>query len=395
LLNSATLDLVRLKTSLLLTLLGLAFTPLAHAETDTTWDFRDANMQVDAQGLTNVTKTADGLHIQTSSDGFLYWSKPFTQPVDVMTLHVIGATASDPGLIWHPLIAPAGDTTQLYFHIDPQPDLQDVNVVTNDNPLWDWHTDQFGIGFPAGTDVVLQSITLRNYSTWEKATEAWNAFWTFDQFRPYSINFLWGPLFTFNAISRAKLFDHLPPFGISADRLFYMVIGLGIVLGALCVVLMKDKKKAKRRAAAIILGTFAVVWVIFDVRMGAEILSYAFHDYNTYIAPEENAKTFRTHGSFYTIANEMMPAIMQVPRYVVVEPNDSPFYENLRYMSYPSIPMHVDQNTTGVTLWAVFQRNDVRMDAMHRLIDAKGHILSPPGHLSKDFGGGTFLFAVP
>ncbi|HVW66564.1 MAG TPA: hypothetical protein VHA78_02420 [Candidatus Peribacteraceae bacterium] len=380
----------------LLALISLILVPAAHAEQDTSWDFRDPSFQVTQQSLSSVTRGADGLHIQTNTDGFLFWQNPFVHPFDVMTLHVIqNKSATDPGLIWHPPGTPADATTQLFFHINADGNAQDIDVVPTDNPLWSWQTDQFGIGFPAGSDIVIQSITFKQYSTWEKIAEAWKSFWTFDQFRPYSINFLWGPEFTFSPTARANLFTSLPPHGMSADRLFYSIIGIAVLIGLVFFFFSPTRREGLKTGTVIVCTVFIAIWILFDLRMGSEILSYAFTDIRTYVSPPANEKTFRTHGNFYTIAHAMLPTIEKYDHYVVFEPNDSPFYANLRYMSYPSIPMHPEQDTSKVHLWVVMDRRDVQIGADHRLADGNGKILTASGHVLQDFGNGTFLFAIP
>ncbi len=129
--------------------------------------------------------------------------------------------------------------------------------------------------------------------------------------------------------------------------------------------------------------------------MGAEVISYAVDDYRMYIAPPEDQKTFRTHRNLYTRILKMLPIMQKYDTYVLYVFEPSPFYSNLRYMSYPSVPIHPDQDTSDIKLWAVIDRADITMNANHHLIDGNGNVLTGTGTVLQTIDDKTFLFATP
>lgn len=366
--------------------------PFAHAEQTDVWNFSAGyNLPEGSQSLTLVQQTPQGLHIQTSSDGFLYWLNPLLHKVDVLSLDVINQSGIDAALLWHPAGAPEGQL-QYYFYIPPSPTKTTVHLALTDIRGWDWRSDQFALGFPAGTNVIVSNMTWRRFSTWEKVTEAWKGFWTFDVFRPYSINFLWGPLLPFNPVARDTLFERMPPPSWSADRLFYLAIGISIAVGLLFYVF--DRVGGKKILIYAVGGSVVAIWVLFDLRMGAEIIGYAVTDYQKFVAPPAAQKTLRTHENFYSIAEKLLPTIKKFDQFVVVGPTPSPYYANLRYMAYPSVGMNTDADTSGATLWAIIKRPDIKVNGQ-RLVADDGTVIAGSGTVIERYDAGSFLYHTP
>ncbi len=370
----------------------LTLVPLAHAEETDVWDFRSGtNMPKGAQSLTRVEVTAEGIEIETATDGYLYWDTPFLRPVDVLSLRVSNPKDIDAVLLWHSDKYP-GQQVQRAIHIPGKPGIQVVNMVPGEDNAWMWNTDQLGLGFPAQTDIVLESMVWRRYSFTEKMQTAWRSFWTPDEFRAYSINFLWGPLLATNPVSLDTLFQTLPPPSWSVDRIFYAVMGIAILIGLLFYAF--DRSTGKRIAWIIVGSTFLFCWLLFDARMGYEIMQYGMDDYRTFIAPPIAEKTFRTHEHLYSLAEEMLPTLQSYDSYVLFAPEGSPAYSVLRYQSYPSIPLRPDQERRDTKLWVILERPDIRMEKNH-LVNQKGEILSTTGSVIRTFDTDTFLFATP
>lgn len=354
-----------------------------------TWNFAAGeNLPDGSQGLTLVEHTPQGLRIKTDTDGFLYWVNPLLHPIDTLSMKVTNTNKVDAALLWHPAGAPQGQY-QFYFHIPEKSGMQTIDLVPSDESGWDWKSDQLALGFPAGADIVVHEMKWTRYSTMEKISNAWTSFWTFDEFRPYSINFLWGPLLAFNPVSRATLFDALPPLSWSADRLFYLLIGISIVAGL--VFYAFDRQGGKRIAVALFGGTVIAIWIIFDLRMGSEIISYAVTDYKTFIAPPEMQKELRTHGNFYTLAEKFLPTIKKFDQFVVLTQEPSAFYANLRYMAYPSIAHRPSDDISTTKLWVVIHRPDIKIEG-GRMVDSTRTYLSGSGQIIERFGTSSFLF---
>jgi len=369
----------------------LALAPVSHAEQTDVWDFRtDQHLPASVVGLTMAEKQPEGIHVQTSQNGFLIWNTPFVHPVDVLTLRLRSKKPVTIGLLWHPtenldeqvqrdIDIPASETTHI------------MSLSLHDWKSWNWKTAKIGIGLPMGTDIVLEEMIWRQYSFTEKMANAWASFWTFDEFRAYSINFLWGPLLGFDPVALEELYDHLPPTAWSVTRIFYALLGICALIGV--VFSLFDRKNGRHILLWSVFGTLGICWLLFDMRMGAELMSYAVTDYKTFVQPPDEDKMFRTHGNFYTLAERMMPLIARYDRYVVYTREQMPFYSNLRYLTYPSIALRPDQDTSGVKLWVMIDRGDIRVEN-NRLVDGNGTILSGTGTVIANYDTGSFLFAT-
>lgn len=389
--KAATMHIVRLKYSFFAALV-LACLPLfAHAELVTEWDFaRGIPPGYAVQGLTGVSASEEGLVINTAQDGFIVWQSPnFSDPADVVTLRARADRPTDALLMWHAEGAAEGELVQLPFTIPAGDGTQDINIFAGRYDEWTPRPTIVGFAFPAGTNIVIERVYWRGFTAAEKLNEAWKSFWTFDTFRPYTINFLWGPLFVFNPLERAQLFDNLPPHGWSATRLFYLFI---IVAAAAWIVLAFMKKN--RTGALTFAAVLAACWIVFDLRMGIEFLVYAKRDIQSYVLEEGRARTLRTHGNFYAIAEEILPIVREHDRYVLVAPAESAFYPNMRYMSYPSVPLHPDQDVSGIKLWAVLNQKNLRVVDDH-IVDETGRRLTSTGSVRMRFDDHTFLFELP
>lgn len=360
--------------------------PSVHAMQEDVWNLSAQGERMHSQNLTHVTVTPEGVDVQTDTDGYLFWDSPLADSVDVLELTAKNTKGVKAALLWYADNANI-DTSQSQLDIDLPPSdvFHTVTVIPTDFKSWNWQSKQIGIGFSKGSDALVQKVTWKRWSTSEKVAEGWRTFWTFDLMRAYSINFLWGPLLTFNPIARSVLFDHQPPYAWSADRLFYLMIA---AVSAVALI-------RRTRGAAIFFGcTCIALWVLFDVRMGAEILSYARNDFVSYISQPVEQKILRTHEHLYGDMERALPIIQKYDRFVVLPMQGSPTYANLRYVSYPTVALRPEDDHTGVKLWFV-SRPGVHIDTNHRLVDEGGTVLTDPGRVALFIDANTFLFATP
>lgn len=372
----------------------LAILPLQAGAEDFTWNFRgELPKDATVHQLSRAQITREGLVIDTQTDGYIIWEdSPLTGPADVITIRARTTRAVEAALLW-PEPGHPDNLIQLPFVIPEGKDTQEIDVTVRNYREWDWRAQRFGIGFPKGTNVLIEEMQFRHWSASEKLVEAWKTFWTFDTFRPYSINFLWGPLIATNPVSRAELFDTLPPRAHSAVWIFY---GLIVLSGVAALFLHFGKENRALRNAWGLLGivwTFGTCWTLFDLRMGVELLSYAIEDLRSFVLAPIEEQSLRTHGPFYAIAQEITPDLMRAGRYGILASEGAPYYANLRYMTYPSIPVREGEDTSDVRLWFVMERPDVTVDSNGRL--RKGaEVLTGTGRILRAFDDIAFLFEV-
>ncbi|MBI3331915.1 hypothetical protein HYZ99_03060 [Candidatus Peregrinibacteria bacterium] len=377
---------------LLLSLLIIAAP--AHARDAFEWNFMDASIpgRWEIQRLTTATPTAAGLHIKTDVEGKMSRVTEFPHGVEAIVMSLGQSTPTEAILLWHIRGSPANEFVELPFEIAGGPRTE-VKLAVNDYPQWDPRTDRIGIVFPPHAEVTIQRIAFFRWNLFEKTWEAVKSFWTLDTFRPYTINFLWGPVLTFNPISRERLFRSIPPVGWSVNRILYVTM---ILIGLACMFWhMRQKRRgvreALRRPLTIFLLSLAGLWLFYDLRMGLETIAYYVRDYRTYVAADADERTFRDRGYFYDFVDQVLPHVQGRKRYIFLSPFRWPYLGAVRYLTYPSIPTEPTQAENGVDTWVIFQRSDMSVNAEGSLL-MDGQVVTPPGTVLLDFAPGSFVF---
>ncbi|MFA6039339.1 MAG: hypothetical protein WCV62_01255 [Candidatus Peribacteraceae bacterium] len=374
------------------TLLLLALPVSAVAMQSSLWDFSGGSMpgQWQMKGWTGAQPTEQGIRINTAAEGSMARLTDFPHPVDIIQIRTSAPREVSGLLLWHEPGTPENNVYQLPLAF--QAGSSTVNHVDlTIYPAWKRHPDLLGFAFPAGTDITVETMDFYGYNAFERMGNAWKSFWTFDTFNASAINFLWGPILRSAPVSRAALFDAPPPQGWSANRLFYGVL----LIGGLLLWLWQWRSKrenARRRALLLFLALAGSLWLFYDVRMGAEFLSYAKWDYDTYFtrAPEE--REFRRFENFYRAVDLSLPALTASSTYGFLCPPGFPFPSRVRYFTYPSIPVETDALPRPAT-WLVFRRNDVRVDGQGRLLEGD-KVIAEGGGILQQFDETSFLYGT-
>ena len=378
-----------LRIALLFAVLLIPATSLAFEQT--VWDFRGEQLPGSSwryAGIETPEKTPDGLLISApAQDGNILADLVLSHPVEVIHLTFASPVERDVQFVWHRHTDSAEVITQLPITIPKGVTTIDLNV--DFYRQWDRQADAIGFIFPQGTEVLLQEIRFSHWAPDEQAIEMMKSFWTFDAFSPFNINFVWGPLIAFNPVGTAQLFDHLPPQGRSGMWIFY------VLLAAIAVVLVADmfhRKRPLQSSVLIFLLSYGALWMVFDVRMGAEMLSYVKHDYDTYLSKPHGQKIFRTYLNFNDVMEVTAPWLEGVPEFAVVR-GATPITAMARYFGLPSVAVEVDGPRPDLPVWLIYHRDDVAVDAEGRL-SVNGVPWSAPGKIVQQFDTRSFLFVV-
>ncbi len=265
--------------------------------------------------------------------------------------------------------------------------MTDVNLASE--PAWRNTVKTFGLQFSPGQKLLLTSLTFHKTSPGEAMLNAVRSFFNFDLYRSYSINFVWGPQFALGNVARAQLWDYLPPQAFSATRLVNILlivffVGLGISLAFQTSIPFDAKKKIFFRWSLIPL---VMVWILWDLRMGSEYLSWMAHDARTYIFASPEERTLRDRDNFYDFAEWARQYVHDREHYVFFAERPWPYLGNMRYITYPSIP----GNDTNDDTWVLYKRPEITVDREGRL-SAYGSPLSNPGTVLDKFEKGSFVF---
>lgn len=375
-----------------ITFLLLVFPLFAHAETSTLWDFRGhVPGEWDISGLTGVTKTEQGLHIKSNAKGTLIRDSEFEHGVEALKLTYAAPQNIEAILLWHVRGTPKGYLIELPFMFRKSaiPNILEFNLDTYDQ--WDPRTDRIGIRFPAGTEVLIQSMVFSGWNPIEKLSEAAKSFWTFDIYRPFNINFIWGPLLTYTPVARDQMFDKIPPRAQSGNRAFYLVLGIALLFLVIQLRRAGRDDTARRRHIVIFMSIFAGLWVFYDFRMGLELFSHFQTDYQDYISQQPGERTMRERGDFYDFIEAVAPFVQDRERYAFSAKHRYPFIGLMRYHTYPNIPTASLDELDGIDTWVIYDRSDITLDTKGRVV-FEGRVVSSSGTILHRYNDRSFVF---
>lgn len=369
---------------------ALLSTGTALAMESTSWNFTTSIPDgITPKNLTTVEVSREGVYVGTSTDGLLRLPPPGIE-ADSLTMVVTNVDTPKLAFIWQTAALGPGEFYQAEIVL-PIGQKQTASLALHQVQEWDPNATMVGLAFPAGSEMLIRSMEWRAYSPAEKLWNGFVSFWTPDSFSLYSINFLWGPLIGTTPEARAELFASLPPKSWSATRLFYGAFALAAI-GAAVYAWNKPNRRATFLGVLGIAG--AAAWILFDARMTQEIVSYAAHDWNTYVLADDEKRVLRTHANLYDVIAEAKELIGDDGSYALVTPEGTPFFANVRYALYPAVPLPGVAGTTAKS-WIVLANPAVRVEG-DTLVHADGTVLVRRGTIVKRFDNSSFFFrALP
>lgn len=359
------------------------------AASTTTWNFvGEKEIQGwNTNNLTQVQLIAQGLAISTETTGQLVKASHMRHKVDRIALTYISPTGTDGIFFWRAPGMEGNDVYQIPMRFAPTTTTKTVVLDMSQISQWDSRSDRIGFVVNAGSQLILQKIEFTGPGLIDRITYPTQTFFHFDRVRPYSVNFLWGPLMTYSQQQMDSLFSRMPPNGESWNKVFYPILFFGFIITVLWNRFMRTS------VTWIFLVLLAVLWVIYDLRMGAEFLSYATLDLKTWWKQPIELQDFRDRGSFNAFAKTAAPFIEGKDRYVLIASSGWPFTGSMKYLTYPAKPISFEDDTEGIDTWIVYNRNDITLDAKRRL-SLNGEPISPPGGVILDFEPGGFVFVA-
>ncbi|MFA7682123.1 MAG: hypothetical protein WCX61_03775 [Candidatus Peribacteraceae bacterium] len=369
---------------LFLTTVLLALPLFTEAKQVTSWDLTQPSAREwSFYNLSTVTPDRNGLHIKTDTDGFLVTNVFWKNRVDAVRLTLTTEHPMEAVILWRdPIIAPQG-YIQLPFLI-PETGSSTIDIDVRASQHWNDWTPLFGLAFPAGSSLTLERIEFLHWNPSEKFWNGLLSFWTFDTFNIHSINFLWGPWITTNPVARASMHESDPPSGHSGAPVFYALLLLTALIG-----LWLYTHRGHRQILVILSITFAVLWVVFDMRMGGEILSYVRTDWQSFVLQPAGARSFRSMRSLHDTALTVAPLLRKQDSYIFVGPGASYYQSFMRYLTYPSIPVTPESSASGTTLALLLARDEAVVTKEGLWV---GDILIPrSGKILRQFRDASYL----
>lgn len=157
-----------------------------------------------------------------------------------------------------------------------------------------------------------------SFSLWKTGLmeNVWNSvssFWSFDTFKPYTINLLYWPMIGWTNAN--KVFYYI--FFISLFWLFFIL---------------------KKKKYILIISLTLIIF--YDIRMTLEFYWYFKNDYSTYISKNDNEKVYRDRGDFYSFLDFVIKELKdqwftQDKRISFFTDNTRPFPWLSEYLLYP------------------------------------------------------------
>jgi len=377
----------------------LLWPTLAFAKQETVWDFtKGMHGQWQFSDCTNGEHTDHGLYVYAEQPCRFVRTIDLDHPVDTVTLTLHSPRRVRAVFLWHARKDPPSYMVNLPFVIPEHDGVLTIELNPSSFPEWDPQTDRIGFVLQHKGELLIEDIRLTHWNLFEKAREAFFSFWKFDKFRPYSINFLWGPVIGLNPVWRAEIFEGPPPpRGWYSGYVFYPLI----LLAGIASVIIYQRTRRTHHAIGVFILCLTCLWLLFDLRMGTELLSYVRTDWQQFILATPEQKRFRAFDDFLSVYEKAFPSLKDAETYGIAPTYGSPFASLATYITYPHTvltPEAVLQHgppTHSPMTWLVYNRNDVRIDEENHLIWIKEdgiHRLSKPGEVVEIFSDNSFLF---
>lgn len=362
-----------------------------YAATVEQWNFLGSQVGPEwrVKGQSETKAEVGGLHIIAKSDTRIFREIRHRNPIDGIAITYRAAETLEAALVWHAADMEENAVTKLSFMMDASATPVTVKIDARWFPEWDPHPITLGIEVPKGSDIQIQSIDLLHWTLWDRMKNSLRSYWTFDTFSPYSINFVWGPVFSENPIATEQLFLELPPHGVFANVVWYLLL-LTLVIFAF---LWKKIRAWSTLPRLLLLIACGSLWILSDLRMGTELLFSAVRDLEHHWYEPEEFRTFRERADFPIFLSHVLPLLEDRGRYIFLTQYPYPLLGIMRYKTYPAAPVGPEAAAEGLDTWVIYARPDMGVnDAMQLTKD--GEAVTSPGTILYEKGPGNFVFRL-
>jgi len=342
-----------------------------------------------------VVITPDGVAFNVEEQAAFFRPLPegFHKNVDAIRLHY-DATGLEEVVLLFIRIRADGEIVRRFRLVFPiEEGMIDEYVSV---PFYKWDvkgTNVLAVHFRGDAqNVVFGGVRFLHFTMFEKLVMSWKSFWTFDSFSPFSINIFLGPVIMPDTEAIARHADWWY-YGTSVNA--YFMVGLALFgMGLLFWAARKSQKEGLqwlvvrktilKRYFLIIL----LVWMFYDLRMGAEYIRNVAKDYREYIAADPSERTFRDHDRFYDFVAFVQDLVADRSQYEVFLSSEWPYFGSLRYYTYPSLP---NPGEPVSDTWVVYDRSDITVGEDGMLyLDTEP--FTKPGALLGRFDEHSFVF---
>ncbi len=344
------------------------------------------NARWEGKGPIQMQQDAGGVILRTTGTGIFITSTDLHLSPQMGSLTISAETETTLYLTWIYKDDPEQENHSLEINIPSGKSIQ-TPFSLSDIPSWNARAKKLGLILLPHTTIELHQMQFDQLNILEKSIELVRSFWTFDDYRTYSINFLWGPHLASNPVAREDLFAFVPPPSLSGTYCIFIFL---ILLFSLIGFLRKYERNDVRKKQVFLAGFWLLLatWILFDVRMGSEFLHYVAEDHADYIAAPESTRTFRDRNRFYDFAAFTAPLVSDRASFIFFAEQQWPYLGNMRYLTYPAIPgIDIQHDDT----WVIYRRSDVTITNLSELaID--GQPITGHGEVLGRFDNDSFIF---
>lgn len=355
--------------------------------------YLDLSAKEEQQNWQAVNVTAEafsgGIKLHSEGEGFFIRQTEENTPVDTVRLVYSSPADAKISLIWKK----AGESNEYFQYGVNLPAAPAGAAYTIGTALisdWDRTPTAFGFKLEPKTLIILQQVETGYFTLSEGIAMRWKNFWTFDDYTPRTINFLWGPQIFKEKPDLLALFKALPPPIKSVNTVFYYLLAAAIIFSAGWKLINRNRPEKTRYCLAGLSLAVICLWVFYDVRMGAEFLSYFKDDFDSYISRPEAERSFRDRGNFYTFVNEVKKHTALEPMYMFLTSYRWPYLGSIRYYTYPSLPKQIKDGERP-RLWIVYAQKGISLNADNQLV-LDGEVLTEKGSVLFSLSSEAFIF---
>lgn len=344
--------------------------------------------------IEEVLLTSKGVQFDVENQAVMYRPLPenFLERTDLMEIHYDATGLDEVAFLFLTLDA-KGEITRrvrLPFAVDAgkeKPLLLSLQPYRAEFA----GAELFAVSFQGTAQgVTFGEIRFLHFSLWDKIASAWDSFLFREPFLPFTINIIHGPTIDANPLAVRDASQHTTALSVNAP----LLVGLSIFGFALLFFgwfrAWRGEKwgMIRRRALLLFFGAVAVVWLLYDLRMGTEFILNVAQDQKEFVQALPAEKTFRDLGRFPSFVAFAKPFLQNVQTYEVLLTEQWPYYGMLRYETYPARP-NLDAPVSDV--WLIYDRPDVTINAAGQLM-SDGAPFTESGELLGRFDASSFLY---
>lgn len=255
------------------------------------------------------------------------------------------------------------NTFEIRETIDASEIYQEINFSLRQR-FFKQNTENLGINFYSKypTQIVIKEISLSKLTFPELIIQAIKDYWRVAPYESYTVNLFPTPLIL----------------GHSA-LVYFLPILLVLIWFALF-------NKRFRKIALIIIF---LSWLLVDLRMSYEFLSYHLTDYQSFVKPKVSEKSLRNYNDFYQFSDWVNSNLENEKEINFYNSGSAHFPRILQYLIYPSL---VHNEEAKAKIYISYNRTDITYSSSDQKLYKGEDSISEEGDIVAEYNNNSFIF---